>query len=117
METYLGLLCMIGIVGGTITAMMLMQMWLGPKYQGEVHNRTYECGLNPKKVTKGNFSVKFFVAALLFLLFDIELIFLFPWAVAYRDLGLFGFVEMFIFLGVVTAGLVYIVKKGALQWK
>lgn len=117
METYLGLLCMIGIVGGAIAVMMLLQVWLGPKYHSDVHNRTFECGLNPKKVTRGNFSVKFFVAALLFLLFDIELIFLFPWAVEYRNLGLFGFVEMFIFLLVVAAGLVYIVKKGALNWK
>lgn len=117
METYIGLLCMIGVVGGTITVMMLLQAWLGPKYKSEVHNRTYECGLNPRKVTRGNFSVKFFLAALLFILFDIELIFLFPWAVAYRDLGLFGFVEMFIFLLVVASGLFYVVKKGALDWK
>jgi len=117
METYLGLLCMVGVVGGTIAVMMLLQVWLGPKYQSEVHNRTFECGMNPRKVTRGNFSVKFFVAALLFLLFDIELIFLFPWAVAYRNLGLFGFVEMLLFLLVVAAGLVYIVKKGALSWK
>ncbi len=117
METYLGLLCLIGVVGGSVIAMMLLQAWLGPKYRSEVHNRTYECGLNPKKVTRGNFSVKFFVAALLFILFDIELIFLFPWAVAYRDLGLFGFVEMFIFLLVVAAGLVYTVRKGVLNWK
>lgn len=117
MDTYIGLLCLTVVVGGSVAAMMLLQMWLGPKYQSEVHNRTFECGLNPKKVTRGNFTVKFFVAALLFLLFDIELIFLFPWAVAYRELGIFGFVEMFIFLTVVTAGLVYIVKKGALNWK
>ncbi len=117
METYIGLLCMTGVVGGAIIVMMLLQAWLGPKYQSDVHNRTYECGLDPKKVTRGNFSVKFFLAALLFILFDIELIFLFPWAVAYRDLGLFGFAEMFVFLLVLASGLLYIVKKGALSWK
>ena len=65
---------------------------------------------------RGRFSVKFFLVALLFVLFDIELVFLFPWAVAYRELGLFGFVEMFVFLAVVVAGLFYSVKRGALEW-
>ena len=77
----------------------------------------YECGYAPERLVRGRFSVKFFLVALLFVLFDIELIFLFPWAVVYRDLGLFGFVEMLIFLLVVLAGLFYSVKRGAFEWK
>ena len=66
---------------------------------------------------RGRFSVKFFIVALLFVLFDIELIFLFAWAVVYKELGLFGFTEMLIFLLVVLSGLFYSVKSGVFQWK
>lgn len=76
----------------------------------------FECGMKPREIVRGRFSIKFFVVALLFILFDIELIFLFSWAVIYRELGLFGFVEMLIFLLVVLSGLFYSVKKGVLQW-
>jgi NADH-quinone oxidoreductase subunit A len=77
----------------------------------------FECGVEPQEILRGRFSVKFFVVALLFVLFDIELIFLFSWAVIYQDLGLFGFMEMLVFLLVVLSGLFYSVKKGVLQWK
>jgi len=66
---------------------------------------------------RGRFSVKFFIVALLFVLFDIELIFLFAWAVIYQELGLFGFMEMLVFLLVILSGLFYSVKSGVLQWK
>ena len=77
----------------------------------------FECGEEPAAIKRGRFSVKFFAVALLFILFDIELIFLFLWAVIYKELGLFGFFEMLVFLLVVLSGLFYSVKKGVLQWK
>jgi len=77
----------------------------------------FECGVEPREIVRGRFSVKFFVVALLFVLFDIELIFLFSWAVIYQELGLFGFMEMLVFLLVVLSGLFYSVKSGVLQWK
>jgi NADH-quinone oxidoreductase subunit A len=77
----------------------------------------FECGNEPSEIRRGRISVKFFLAALLFVLFDVELIFLFPWAVVYRELGWFGFFEMLIFLLVVLSGLYYSVKRGALDWK
>jgi NADH-quinone oxidoreductase subunit A len=77
----------------------------------------YECGMQPVGNARERFSVKFYLVAMLFLLFDIEAVFLFPWAVVYRDLKLFGFVEMVVFIAVVLAGYVYVWKKGALEWE
>jgi NADH-quinone oxidoreductase subunit A len=115
--TYFGFLVMLALVGTTAVAMLAIHHWLGPRRSSPIHDRPFECGNKPSKIVRGRFSVKFFIVAILFVLFDIELIFLFPWAVAYTDLGLFGFVEMMIFLLVVVAGLFYSVKRGALEWK
>jgi NADH-quinone oxidoreductase subunit A len=77
----------------------------------------YECGNEPVRLPKGElFSVKFYVVAMLFIIFDVETIFLFPWAVSFRKLGLFGLVEMAIFIGLVFVAYVYIWKKGGLDW-
>jgi len=116
MQTYFGLLVMLLLVGGTVVAMLALHRWLGPRHSSRVHDQPFECGNDPTKIVRGRFSVKFFLVALLFVLFDIELVFLFPWAIIYRELGLFGFVEMFVFLTVVVAGLFYSVKRGALEW-
>ena len=85
----------------------------------------YECGMIPVGTARERFSVKFYLVAMLFLLFDIEAVFLFPWAVVYRELNhklsgqipLFGFIEMRLFIGAVLAGYVYVWKKGALEWE
>jgi NADH-quinone oxidoreductase subunit A len=77
----------------------------------------FECGMVPlQDLGRVRFPVKFYVVAMLFILFDIEVVFLYPWAVRYRHLGLFGFVEMVLFLGVLTLGWWYVVRKGALDW-
>ena len=77
----------------------------------------YECGIEPERVPQGErFSVKFYVVAMLFIIFDIETIFLFPWAVGFRQLGLFGLVEMAVFIGLVFVAYVYIWKRGGLDW-
>jgi len=77
----------------------------------------YECGIEPERVPKGErFSVKFYVVAMLFIIFDIETIFLFPWAVGFRRLGLFGLVEMAIFIGLVFVAYVYVWRSGGLDW-
>jgi len=77
----------------------------------------YECGMQPIGTARERFSVKFYLVAMLFLLFDIEAIFLFPWAVVYRELKIFGFLEMLLFIAVILAGYVYVWKKGALEWE
>jgi NADH-quinone oxidoreductase subunit A len=77
----------------------------------------YECGIVPERVPKGErFSVKFYVVAMLFIIFDIETIFLFPWAVGFRKLGLFGLVEMTVFIGLVFVAYVYVWRSGGLDW-
>ena len=77
----------------------------------------YECGIEPERLPKGErFSVKFYVVAMLFIIFDVETIFLFPWAVGFRQLGLFGLVEMAIFIGLVFVAYVYVWKAGGLDW-
>jgi NADH-quinone oxidoreductase subunit A len=116
MLSYFGLLSLMLIAAFSAVAMLAIHHWVGPRLSGRVHDLPFECGNVPEKIIRGKFSVKFFLVALLFVLFDIELVFLFPWAVVYRDLGLFGFVEMFIFLLVVVSGLFYSVKRGALKW-
>jgi NADH-quinone oxidoreductase subunit A len=78
----------------------------------------YECGIEPERVPKGErFSVKFYVVAMLFIIFDIETIFLFPWAVGFRALGVFGLVEMAVFIGLVFVAYLYVWKRGGLDWE
>jgi NADH-quinone oxidoreductase subunit A len=78
----------------------------------------YECGIEPERVPKGDrFSVKFYVVAMLFIIFDVETIFLFPWAVGFRQLGLFGLVEMAIFIGLVFVAYAYVWSQGGLDWE
>ena len=76
----------------------------------------YECGIAPTGNARERFSVKFYLVGMLFILFDIEAVFLYPWAVVYRDLKMFGFIEMFIFIILILSGFFYIWKKGALNW-
>ena len=77
----------------------------------------YECGIEPERLPKGErFSVSFYVVAMLFIIFDVETIFLFPWAVGFRQLGLFGLVEMAVFIGLVFVAYVYVWRRGGLDW-
>lgn len=89
---------------------------VGRRVKNRVKETAYECGITPIGNAKERFSVKFYLVAMLFILFDIEAIFLYPWAVVYRDLKLFGFVEMLLFIALVISGFYYIYKKGVLDW-
>ncbi len=77
----------------------------------------YECGMDPIGQARKPFSVKFYVIAMLFIIFDIEAVFLYPWAVIFRDLKIFGLVEMAVFIAILLVGFVYVWKKGALEWE
>ena len=77
----------------------------------------YECGVDPVGTARSRFSIKFYITTMIFILFDIEALFLYPWAVIYRKLGLFGLVEMGVFVLVLLAGFIYVWKKGALEWE
>ena len=76
----------------------------------------YECGIEPRRDARQRFSVRFYIVAMLFLIFDVETVFLFPWAIQYRALALFGFIEMFVFLAILVFGYFYAWKRGALEW-
>jgi NADH-quinone oxidoreductase subunit A len=89
---------------------------LRPARPTEVKLSPYECGILPEDTARGRYTVRFYIVAILFVVFDVETIFLFPWAVQYKALALFGFIEMMIFLGILIVGYVWIWKKGALEW-
>jgi len=82
-----------------------------------VKSQPYECGITPTGAARVRFSIKFYLVAMLFILFDIEAIFLYPWAVVHRWLGWFGLIEMGIFVAILVVGYVYIWKRGAFQWE
>jgi NADH-quinone oxidoreductase subunit A len=89
---------------------------LGKRVRNRVKDTPYESGITPTGDARQRFSVKFYLVGMLFILFDIEAIFLYPWVVVYRDLKMFGFVEMAIFVTLILSGFFYIWKKGALDW-
>lgn len=76
----------------------------------------YECGIEPVSDSRGRYTVRFYIIAILFVIFDVETIFLFPWAIQYKKLMLFGLVEMGVFLGILIVGYIWLYKKGALEW-
>jgi NADH-quinone oxidoreductase subunit A len=116
MEQYLPILIMIliGIVAGVVFTNA--NRFLGPRRPTEEKLSTYESGMEPVKTARERFSVKYYLVAMLFILFDIEIVFMYPWAVGFRKLGLAGFLEMAAFIAIVLVGFVYILRKGALRW-
>jgi NADH-quinone oxidoreductase subunit A len=98
-------------------ASLVASSLLSPHRPNAVKLSAYECGNDPVRLPRGErFSVKFYVVAMLFIIFDIETIFLFPWAVTFRSLGLFGLVEMAVFVGLVAVAYVYVWRKGGFDW-
>ena len=108
---------MLVVAAGVAGAMIALSEFLGPKLKFREKMEPFECGENQIVSPKQRFSVRFYLVALMFIIFDIEAVFLFPWAVIFQPLGLFGFVEMMIFIAILAAGLVYVWKKGALEWE
>jgi NADH-quinone oxidoreductase subunit A len=102
-------------LGFVVTVMVLTHM-VGPKRRVKVKEEAFECGIESKGNARTPFSIKYFLVAILFVLFDVEVIFMYPWAVNFKELGVFGLWEMFTFMGLMIVGLVYIIRKGALNW-
>ncbi|OGW90049.1 MAG: NADH-quinone oxidoreductase subunit A [Omnitrophica bacterium RIFCSPLOWO2_01_FULL_50_24] len=96
---------------------LILAYFIAPKKQNRIKNATYECGVETIGDTWVQFKAQYYVYALAFVIFDIEVIFIYPWAVAYRGLGLFALIEMLIFLAILGFGLVYAWKKNILEWK
>jgi len=116
-DPYFSVLLMLVIGVGMSVAFVFLSQALGPRKYDKVKYSVYECGVDPFTTASVRISVKFYLIALLFILFDLESAFLYPWAVLFRQLGWFGFIEMLIFVLILLAGLVYAWKKGALEWQ
>jgi NADH-quinone oxidoreductase subunit A len=113
---YLPLLIHILVVSAIAGGMVTMSWFVGQHKRNRVKMSPYECGMTPVGDVRGRFSVKFYMVAMLFILFDVEAVFLYPWAIRLKHLGMFGFWEMLVYIGIVLAGFFYIWKKGVLDW-
>ena len=96
--------------------LLVCNICVRPNKPNKVKEEAYECGIPASGEARSRYSVRFYIIAVLFVVFDVETIFLFPWAVKYRMLGAFGFISMFVFLGILLIGFAYAWKKGALEW-
>ena len=114
---YFPLLVMFILAAGIVCALLLVASKAGPKSSNPAKAEPFESGNPPKGDARSRFSVRFYLIAMLFLIFDLEVVFLYPWAIYFRELGMFGLVQMVIFLGILTIGYVYVWKKGALEWE
>lgn len=117
MSEYLGLVVAFVLAGAFAAANVVLASALGPKKPSLVKSEPFECGEVPFSLPAGRLSIKFYLTAILFVLFDVELVFLYPWAVAYHGLGVPGLVEMGIFLGILMIGFFYAWDNGALEWQ
>jgi NADH-quinone oxidoreductase subunit A len=116
LEQYIpiAILLAFGLVFGIV--MSKLSVWFGPKNPNDVKLSTYESGMEPVRNANERVSVKYYMVAMLFIVFDIEVVFMYPWAVNFRKLGMFGLVEMCVFIGILLLGYLYLWKKGALEW-
>ena len=113
---YVAILVSFGIAALVVAVLLGAGALLRPRRRSPIKEEPFECG-NPSSGTAWRrFDVKFYLTAILFIVFDVEVVFLYPWAVTFRPLGLFGFVEMAIFVLVLAVGFVYVWRKGALDW-
>lgn len=117
MIEYIGLLLLAALSAVVATLMLLANRFLGPSRPNPDKAKPFECGVDPIALPSGRMPIHFYVLAMLFVVFDVEIVFLFPWAVVLKDLGWFGLVEMALFLGIVVAGFGYAWKKGALEFE
>lgn len=116
MHNYIPIIIMLFVGALLGLVFLVLHKVLGPSRPNPEKLSTYESGMPPIRTARERFSVKYYMVAVLFILFDIEVIFLYPWAVNFRALGMFGFIEMVLFIAILFVGYIYILKKGALQW-
>ena len=116
LQEYIPLVLLTGFVIVNAVGMVLVSHLVTRPRPTPVKTMPYESGMPPLGDTRGRFSVKFYLVAMLFIVFDIETVFMIPWAVAFRQLGLFGLIEMLVFVLILLVGFVYVWKRGALEW-
>ena len=115
-EQYLPVLVTFVFSATVVAIMVSLGRLLGPRLDNAEKGEAFECGNPPSGSAWGRFSVKFYLTAILFIVFDVEVVFLYPWAVLFRRLGWFGFAEMSLFVAVLGIALLYVWRKGALEW-
>ncbi len=116
-QEFLPILLMLLVALGFVFLVMGLTHWMGPKRKSEIKEDAFECGIEAQGNARMPFSIKYFLVAILFVLFDVEVIFMYPWAVNFKQLGLTGLLEMFTFMGFLLVGFFYIKKKSALTWE
>src|SRR5580658_9573008 len=115
-ELYFPVLVQIVIAAGIAGALIAISILLGKRARSPLKDTPYESGMAPVGSARERFSVKFYLVGMIFILFDIEAVFLYPWAMVYRELKMFAFGEMFVFVALIMVGFFYVWKKGALDW-
>jgi NADH-quinone oxidoreductase subunit A len=115
-QSYIAVLLLLGVLMLMAGGMLLLSHLLGTHRPSRVKLAPYECGITPSGDAAHRFSVKFYLVAMVFILFDVEVVFLYPWAVIFHQLRMFGFIEMLLFLLLVLPGFIYLWKKGVLDW-
>lgn len=114
---YLPIALMFIFALGFVVTTMIATHVLGPKRKSKIKLDTFECGIESKGNARIPFNIKYFLVAILFVLFDVEVIFMYPWAVNFKALGQEGFIQMTVFIALLLVGFFYIIKKGALKWE
>lgn len=117
LSSYLPILVFLVIAGGLSLLMVLASLIVGVRRPDPDKLAAYECGFDAFEDARGKFDVRFYLVSILFIIFDLEIAFLFPWAVSLKEIGMFGFWSMMAFLGILTVGFIYEWKKGALDWE
>lgn len=102
---------------GFVSITILVSHFIGPRRSSKVKNANFECGVEQQGNARIPFSIKYFLVAILFVLFDVEVIFLYPWAVNFKEMGMGGMLKMVLFMGILLVGFYYIIKKKALEWE
>ena len=115
-QNYVPIFIFIVIVGTLLPVTLLLAKLVRPNNPSKTKLMPYECGIDPMDNARGRYTVRFYIIAILFVVFDVETIFLFPWAVKFKAFGLFGLLEMLIFLAILIVGYIWVWKKGALEW-
>ena len=115
-QNYVPIFLFLAVVVILIPATLAVARIIRTQSPNRVKLMPYECGIDPIDSARGRYTVRYYIVAILFVVFDVETIFLFPWAVKFKALGIFGLVEMLIFLVILIAGYIWVWKKGALEW-
>ncbi len=116
LSNYFPILLQLILAVGFVSLTIFVSHYLGPRLRTRKKLKPFESGINASGNARQPLAIKYFLTAILFVLFDVEVIFLYPWAINFKELGIYGVISMFVFMGLLLSGFYYIIKKGALEW-